>query len=147
VKKEWGGDNKGDKYGYQDINSGEDRLCGRKHLEDGLSRRRRRVVAGLTWLALALKVSLVEMACSTSTTGLSHLNNLVSPFLNLSNACACSWNMTRIDSGLSQLSIFEARGWLQRSFPVRFVYSVKAALKIISKLEEVEVVSEAEDMG
>jgi hypothetical protein len=48
VKKEWAGDNTGDTHGYQDIDGGEDRLCGRKYLEDRLSRRRRIEVAGLT---------------------------------------------------------------------------------------------------
>jgi hypothetical protein len=147
VKRELGGDDEGDTHGQQDIDGGEDRLCGWKHLEDRLSGRRITEVMGLTWLALSLKASLAEMACSTLTTGLTSLNNLASPFLNLSNACSCSWNMARMDSVLWQLSIFEARGWLQRSFPVRFVYSVRAALKIVSKLEEVELVLEAEVMG
>jgi hypothetical protein len=51
-----------------------------------------------------------------------------------------------IESGLSQPSILEANGWSRRSSPVCLVYSVKAALKIASKLEEVEVVLVVEDM-
>jgi hypothetical protein len=104
-------------------------------------------VAGLTLLAMSLRVLLLERACKTLMTGLNHLNNLISPFLNSSNALACSWNMAMIESGLSQLSISEANGWSRRSLPVCLVYSVKAALKIASKLDEVKDALEAEDMG
>ena len=104
-------------------------------------------VAGLTLLAMPLSVSLAERACKTLTTGLNHLNNLISPFLNSSNVLACSWNMAMIESGLSQLSIFEANGWSRRSFPVCLVYSVNAASKIASKLEVAKGVLAAEDMG
>ena len=52
-----------------------------------------------------------------------------------------------IESGLSQLSILEANGWSRRSLPVCLVYSVKAALKITSKLDGVEVVLKVSDMG
>ena len=40
--------------------------------------------------------------------------------LNSSNSLACSWNMSRIEPGLSQLSSLEASGWpkSRRSFPV-----------------------------
>ena len=79
--------------------------------------------------------------------GFGPLEQLISPFLNPSNSLDCSWNMAIIESGLSQLSILEANGWSQGSFPVLLVYSVKAALKIASKLEEMEVLFEAEDMG
>jgi hypothetical protein len=47
-------------------------------------------LAVLTRLALALTLLSVERACNTFTTGLSHLNNLVSPFLISSNAWDCS---------------------------------------------------------
>ena len=104
-------------------------------------------VVGLTLLAMLLTVSLTERACKTLTTGLNHLNNLISPFLNSSNALACSWNTAMIESGLSQLSILKANGWSRRSLPVCLEYSVKAALKIASKLKVVEVELEAEDMG
>ena len=96
---------------------------------------------------MPLRVSLVERECKTVMTGLNHLNNLISPFLNSLNSLACSSNMAMIESGLSQLSILEENGWSRRSLPVCLVYSVKAALKIASKLEEVEVVLEVRDMG
>jgi hypothetical protein len=96
---------------------------------------------------MPLRVSLVDRACKTLMTGLNHLNNLISPFLNSLNSLACSWNMAMIESGLSQLSILEAKGWPRRSFPVCLVYSVKAALNTASKLEGLVVVLEARDMG
>jgi hypothetical protein len=104
-------------------------------------------VAGLTRLTVSLRTVLVERACNTLTTGLSHSNNLLSPFLNSSNAWACSWNIARIESGLLQFSILSARGWLRRSIPVCSVYFSKASLRRVSTLEEVEAVLEAEDMG
>ena len=104
-------------------------------------------VVGLTALPLSLRTALVERACNMSTIGLSHLNNLASPFLNSSNAPACSWNISRIESRLSQPFILSASGWCRRSFPVCLVYLTKAASKRIWKLEVVEVVLEAEDMG
>jgi hypothetical protein len=108
-----------------------------------------RKVSGLTKLTLSLRARLVERACNTLTTGLSLLNNLISPFLNSSNARDCSLNISRMESGESQLPILSANGWLRRSFPVCLVYFAKAALKSVSKLEDVEVVLEleAEDMG
>ena len=66
--------------------------------------------AGLTRQVLSLRTSLLERASSTLTTGPSHLNNLVSPLLNSSNSRACSWNISRIESGPSQLSILSASG-------------------------------------
>jgi hypothetical protein len=104
-------------------------------------------VPGLARMALAIRVMIIDILFSILTMGPSHLRNLVSPFLNLSNACACSWDMSRIESGLSQLSILEASGWSQRPIPVCSAYSVKAAFKSVSKLEEVKVVSGIRDMG
>ena len=43
---------------------------------------------------------------------------------------------------LLQLLILEASGWLRRSLPVFLVYSAKAALKSVSKLEDVKAVLE-----
>jgi hypothetical protein len=51
-----------------------------------------------------------------------------------------------MESGLLQLSILEANDWSRRSLPVCLVYSDKAVLKITSKLDEVEVVIEVEDI-
>ena len=104
-----------------------------------------RIVAALT--ILTLSPALVERACNTSTTDVSHLNNLVSPLLNSSNARACSWNISRIELESLQLSILSASGWLRRSFPVCLVYFTRVALKSVSKLEEVGAVLEGDDMG
>ena len=53
----------------------------------------------------------------------------------------------KAESGLSQLSISEASGWSRRSFPVCLVYFSKAALKRVSKVEDMKAVLEGEDIG
>ena len=101
---------------------------------------------GLTRLAPALRTVLVEMACNPLTTGLSHLINLGSPFLNSSKAWDCSWNIARIESGDSHPWMAVASGWLQRSCPVRLAYLAKAMSKRVLKLDCGEGVYEASDM-
>ena len=54
--------------------------------------------------------------------------------------------MARIDSAELHSSIFEASGWLRRSILVCWEYLIKAALKIVSKLEKPEGVLGVEDM-
>lgn len=75
------------------------------------------------------------------------MDNLALPLLNPSYFCVCSPNMSRIDFKSSQPSILDVSGWSKRCIPVCSVYSVKAASKSVSKLEEVNVVSGVEDMG
>ena len=87
--------------------------------------------------------------------GMQHIDDRCEPLdqfrspslLNSSNSRACSWNISRIESGLSQLSTLLASGWLRRSFPVCLVYFAKAVLRSVSKLDDVEGVVGAEDMG
>jgi len=136
-------------YGEKNANCRKNNICRRERLKAGLRQAGNRIrnYVVLTRLAPALRAALVEMAWSRLTTGASHLNNLGSPFLNLSNARDCSWNTARIESGDPHLSMMAATGPLRRSWPVRSVYLSKAPPKRASKLGEVVVVFAVEDMS
>jgi len=86
------------------------------------------------------------MACNPLTTGLSHLINLGSPFLNSSKAWDCVWNIARMSSGDLHSSMAAASGWLRRSCPVRLAYLAKALSKRVSKVHSEEDVFAADDM-
>jgi len=89
---------------------------------------------------------LAEIACNPLTTGLSHLINLGSPFLNSSKAWDCAWNIARMSSGDPHPSMSAASGWLRRSCPVCFAYLTKAISKRVWKLDDSEDVFGADDM-